>query len=98
MSARCTQQVLRDIVGTDASDADLLGRFRDYRDESAFVELVRRYKRTVWRAAARVLSDPADINDAFQTAFLVLIRRADRLEARTGIGPWLYGVAHRVAL
>ena len=46
----------------------------------------------------RMLRDSADVNDAFQATFLVLVRRAKQLGPRDAIGPWLYGVASRVAL
>ena len=45
----------------------------------------------------RMLRDSADVDDAFQATFLVLVRRAKQLGPRDAIGPWLYGVASRVA-
>jgi len=38
-----------------------------------------------------------DADDAFQATFLVLVRRARHTEWRDALGPWLYGVAVRVA-
>ncbi|HLH28156.1 MAG TPA: sigma-70 family RNA polymerase sigma factor, partial [Acidimicrobiales bacterium] len=35
--------------------------------------------------------------DAFQATFLILDRKAGSLRDRQRLGPWLYGVAHRVA-
>src|SRR5205807_465600 len=63
-----------------------------------FEALVRRHERLIRSAVGRVLSDPDDADDAFQATFLVLIRRARSIDWRAGLGPWLYGVAHRVAV
>ena len=36
--------------------------------------------------------------DAFQATFLVLVRKAGTIRRRDAIGPWLHGVARRVAV
>jgi RNA polymerase sigma factor (sigma-70 family) len=82
---------------SDVSDAVLLDRFRHDTDEGAFAELVRRHGRAVLAACRQVLSDPADIDDSFQAAFVVLFRRVAAVDAAT-LGSWLYAVAHRVAV
>jgi RNA polymerase sigma factor (sigma-70 family) len=46
----------------------------------------------------RVLSDPDDAEDAFQATFLVLVRKARSLRDADRLGPWLHGVATRIAL
>jgi RNA polymerase sigma factor (sigma-70 family) len=38
-----------------------------------------------------------DVEDAFQATFLVLMRKAPSLNRPKLLGPWLYGVAYRVA-
>jgi RNA polymerase sigma factor (sigma-70 family) len=78
-------------------DAELLDRFRRDRDDEAFAALVRRHGPAVLAACRQVLSDPADVDDAFQAAFLVLLRRVATIDAAT-VGSWLYAVAHRVAV
>lgn len=97
MATQHAETVMRALT-RDTSDADLLARFRVHRDEAALAELVQRHARLVRAATGRVLHNPADIDDATQATFLVLVRRAATLPARTGIGPWLYGVAHRIAV
>ncbi|VTR92038.1 sigma-70 family rna polymerase sigma factor : RNA polymerase sigma factor, sigma-70 family OS=Singulisphaera acidiphila (strain ATCC BAA-1392 / DSM 18658 / VKM B-2454 / MOB10) GN=Sinac_5058 PE=4 SV=1: Sigma70_r2: Sigma70_r4_2: CarboxypepD_reg [Gemmata massiliana] len=87
-----------DSTGTDATDRDLLERFLDAHDEEAFEALVRRHDRLVRSAITKVLPDAHDADDAFQATFLVLVRRAKAIDWRAGLGPWLYGVAHRVAV
>jgi RNA polymerase sigma factor (sigma-70 family) len=83
---------------TALSDRELLRRFLDFHDEGAFTALVRRHERLVYAACRQVLTEPADRDDAFQATFLVLVRRARSVPWRSGLGPWLYGVAHRVAV
>jgi RNA polymerase sigma factor (sigma-70 family) len=103
MSARAITRVAARLQrepapGAGATDRDLLARFLDAHDEAAFEALVRRHARLVRTAVARVLSDPTDAEDAVQATFLVLVRRAKAIDWRADLGPWLYGVAHRVAV
>jgi len=84
--------------GYPAADADLLRSFLRDRDPAAFDALVRRHGPAVLSACRKVLTDPADVEDAFQAAFLVLLRDAQGIRRDTAVGSWLYGVAHRVAL
>jgi RNA polymerase sigma factor (sigma-70 family) len=80
------------------SDAELLHRFTATRDEGAFAELVRRHGPLVLGVCRRVVSDRHLADDAFQAAFVVLANKATGLDADRPLGPWLYGVAFRVAL
>jgi RNA polymerase sigma factor (sigma-70 family) len=80
------------------SDAELLERFRSHTDTAAFETIVRRYGERVLAACHKVLSDGADVEDAFQATFLVLLRDARSIRQRDSLGGWLYGVAHRIAL
>jgi RNA polymerase sigma factor (sigma-70 family) len=89
---------VREIVDTQATDRDLLARFLDQRDERAFEKLVRRHDRLVRSAIGKVMGNAPEAEDAYQAAFLVLVRRARAIDWRAGLGPWLYGVAHRVAV
>src|SRR5690242_18404062 len=78
-------------------EAGLLARFVARRDESAFAALVGRFGPMVLGVCRRRLRDPRDVEDAFQATFLVLIRRAGSIRDPHRLGPWLYGVAYRVA-
>lgn len=80
-----------------ATDADLLGRFLDARDQSAFADLVARHGPAVRAVCRSVLRDPNDADDAAQATFLVLVRRAGAVRDRDALGGWLCRVAWRTA-
>jgi RNA polymerase sigma factor (sigma-70 family) len=78
-------------------DGELLGRFVDRGDGAAFEALVGRLGPMVLGVCRRILGDSHDVDDAFQATFLVLVRRAGSIRERDLVGPWLHGVAARVA-
>ncbi len=80
------------------TDGELLTAFIDQRDETAFASLVRRHGPMVWSVCRRVLDNNQDAEDAFQAAFIILVRRAGSVIPRSMIANWLYGVAHQTAL
>ncbi len=82
---------------TGLSDWQLLERYLERRDETAFEALVTRHGSMVLGVCRRMLGGSPDAEDAFQATFLILVRRARDLGPRDAIGPWLYGVATRVA-
>ena len=83
------------------SDRQLLERFAAGRDSSAEAAF------EAARAAARADGDArlsralgqeqADVHDAFQATFLVLVRRWKSIRRLESLGSWLFGVASRVA-
>jgi RNA polymerase sigma factor (sigma-70 family) len=79
-------------------DEDLINRFATHHDDDAFAEMVRRHGPMVLGVCARVLGDTPDAEDAFQTTFLVLARRACSMSRPGLLANWLYGVAYRTAL
>ena len=83
---------------TEASDAALLRRFVTKRDEAAFAALVERYGPLVLGVCARVLDHRQDAEDALQTTFLVLARKAGSITRRECLCSWIYRVAYRIAL
>jgi RNA polymerase sigma-70 factor (ECF subfamily) len=92
--------LFRDGVATGLTDKELLERFTASRDPSgelAFTALVARHGPMVLGVCRRILRDPADVDDAFQATFLVLVRRAGSIRIGTSVAPWLYGVSVRVA-
>jgi RNA polymerase sigma factor (sigma-70 family) len=89
-------------VGTFGAipDGQLLERFVDRHDggEAAFEALVARHGPMVLGVCRQILPSPHDADDAFQATFLVLVRRASAIRKRESLGPWLHGVARRIAL
>lgn len=81
-----------------ASDGDLLGRFVERRDEIAWDALVRRHGPMVWGVCRRILGHTQDAEDALQTTFIVLVRRAASVNPRSGVANWLHGVARQTAV
>lgn len=99
-TVRMPSQLLRRIsslADSPPTDADLLARFVATRDNAAFAELVQRHGSTVLAVCRRVTGNRHDADDAFQSTFLVLARKADRVRPESGLGGWLYGVAIRAA-
>lgn len=80
-----------------ASEGALVERFVRDDDPSALEALVGRHGPMVVAICKRWLNDPRDVEDAFQATFLVLVKRASQVERRESLGPWLAGVAKKVA-
>jgi RNA polymerase sigma factor (sigma-70 family) len=84
--------------GADLTDGQLLECFVSRREPAALEALVRRHGPMVWGVCRRILRNHHDAEDAFQGAFLVLVRKAASISPRAKVGNWLYGVAHQTAL
>ncbi len=80
-----------------SGDGAPVSRFLEEGNEIAFEVLVARHGPMVQGVCSRLLANPHDVDDAFQATFLVLFRRAKELRNPDRLGPWLYGVAKRVA-
>lgn len=81
----------------DRPDAELFQRFRETRDEVAFAMLVARHTPAVRAVCRSWLRSPADVDDAAQATFLVLIQRLDSIREPAALAAWLYRVAENVA-
>jgi RNA polymerase sigma factor (sigma-70 family) len=80
------------------SDARLLDRFVRENDAAAFELIVWRHEGMVRGVCRRLLRDGPDAEDAFQAAFLVLVRKARSVGRGESLAGWLYRVAYRCAL
>lgn len=88
--------LLRDAL--ELTDGQLLDSFISRRAEAAFEAIVRRHGPMVMAVCHRVLRNRHDAEDAFQAAFLVLVRKAASVASRELLANWLYGVAYNTAL
>ena len=79
-------------------EGELLRRFAVGRDPVALEDLVARHGPMVLGVCRRVLGNRHSSEDAFQATFLVLAKRAGSIRDPDRLGPWLHGVAHRVAV
>jgi RNA polymerase sigma factor (sigma-70 family) len=90
---------LRELAcATTQSDAQLLYDFVHHNDQTALAALMKRHGPMVLGVCRRVLRHAPDVEDAFQAAFLVFVRRAGSIARGDSLAAWLYGVAHRVAV
>lgn len=81
-----------------ATDASLLRRFAERREEEAFAELVARHAPRVRRVCRRFLHSEHDVEDVAQATFLLLARRAGDVAWRESVGGWVRDAARRLAL
>jgi RNA polymerase sigma factor (sigma-70 family) len=79
------------------TDADLVRRFAENRDDAAFAVLVQRHGGLVLKVCRHVLRTDADAEDAFQATFLILARKASRCQTERSLASWLHGIAFHCA-
>src|SRR5271156_6158836 len=85
-------------IVTGLSDAHPLARSRAEVDAASLEVLVARPGPMVLSVCRGVLRDPNDAEDAFQATFVILVKKSGTFRGHVALGPWLYQVAHRVAL
>jgi RNA polymerase sigma factor (sigma-70 family) len=93
---------LRDLFGrgatVDIADGQLLARYAETRDGTAFECLVARHGPMVLATCRAVLKNEHDVEDAFQATFFVLAKKARSVRASAALGGWLHRVAYRAAI
>jgi RND family efflux transporter MFP subunit len=84
--------------GAGEADGQLLDRFVQKRDESAFELLLWRHGAMVLNVCRRLVRNDEDAEDAFQATFLALVKKARSIRRGEALAGWLYRVAYRAAL
>lgn len=95
---RHLRDITRPAPAAGVGDGELVERFVRQRDEAAFELLVWRHQRMVLGVCRRVLLDTHEAEDAFQAAFLALVRKAESLRRHPCVAGWLHKVAYHIAL
>src|SRR5688572_26738516 len=80
-----------------SDDMDLVREYAANKSESAFATLVARHVNLVYSAALRQVRDPHLAQEATQTVFIILARKADSLRSGTILSGWLYRTARFVS-
>ncbi len=88
---------VRWLAEPSAGDGELLRRFARERDDGAFRELVERHGSLVLAMCRRHAGQEQDAEDAFQSTFLLLARKAGSLAGRSSIAGWLAATARNCA-
>lgn len=74
------------------TDAELLAQFAEG-DESAFRELVNRYKNGLYSFLRQFLNHQDMVEDTFQETFLQLFTSRDSFDTSRPLRPWLFTIA-----
>lgn len=99
MPSAALQQTFARLAGRPydpATDRELIARFHQERDESAFAALVDKHGPMVLGVCRRKLRDSHAADDAFQATFLILAKKAGKVRWQESLGGWLYQVAVHV--
>src|SRR5436305_582865 len=79
------------------ADDDLWSRFREHRDEAAFRVFLERVGGRIYARCRGVLGDDHLAEEAFQEAFVALLRHRGRLPSYRAAVAWLYQTATNAA-
>lgn len=80
-----------DSMPTPSEDAALLRAFCERNDRQAMNALFARHADAAYRTALRLCRNSADAEDAVQTAFIEVLRRAAQFRGESAVKPWILG-------
>ena len=67
-------------------------------DPDALTAAILRYQHRLFRYLVRVVQDSAAADDLFQQTWLTVLEKIRRYDARRNFEPWLFSVAHNLAI
>src|SRR5438045_3147345 len=85
------------VLERDSSDAKLLADYASTESADAFTQIVERHSGMVFATCLAILRDRHAAEDATQSVFLLLVRKARGLAAGTDIAGWLHLCARSCA-
>jgi len=80
-----------DAIPTRADDGALLRAFSERGDRQAMNVLLARHADAAYRVALRCCRNAADAEDAVQTAFIEVLRRAGQYRGESAVRAWMFG-------
>ena len=80
------------------SDGQLVEKYISNKSQEAFTLLVKRHGGMVYSTCSRLLNNPIDAEDASQTVFLLLAKKAETLHKRDAVATWLFKTTHMVCM
>jgi RNA polymerase sigma-70 factor, ECF subfamily len=78
-------------------EADLIARLQSG-DKAACAECIEIHSPAIYRLALRLMQNEADAEDVLQETFMNAFRAMESFEGRSGLGTWLYRIAHNAAM
>lgn len=79
------------------TDIELLRSYVEHGSEAAFANVVKRHVNLVYSAALRQVRDAHGAEEVAQATFIILARKAHKLNERTIVSAWLYRTARFAA-
>jgi RNA polymerase sigma-70 factor (ECF subfamily) len=77
---------------TESPSDDQLVNASKAGDRKAFGELVRRYQRSLWATAFRLMKNPQEADDALQDALLSAYTNIQKFQGRSAITTWMHAI------
>lgn len=85
------------MTGAFASDAELIGRFKNG-DHEAFESLLEKYKNSLYGYLVRMIRDKTVASDLFQEVFVRFIKGVKNYDERGRFRSWLFTTANHLAV
>lgn len=79
------------------NEAELIERLRAG-DKKACAECIEIHSPGIYRLALRLMENEAEAEDVLQETFMNAFKAIDKFEGRSGLGTWLYRIAHNAAM